>query len=185
MTISLIVKFVVKNKLMADFLRYLFEELPSGALKVTQQNNLGRQLVAYVSRSLVPMPSPSKGKNGIIFNLSLPNSRDLRVLDNHFLYYTEDSLLFLEKVLKAEFENDFRGYIRAGKQRDMKVSDIVEAYIISRHLSDPNAFDTLKKREYRLAIEDLKEKKNYLFRKAYYLEECISTDGLPPKKTQD
>lgn len=170
---------------MVEFLRYLFEELPSGAMKVTQQHNIGRQLVAYVSRSLVPMPPPSTGKSGVIIPLSLPDSRELRVLDNHFLYYTEDAINYLNKVLNAEFEDDFRQYLRRGKQCEMKTKDIIENYIVSRRLVDPNTFDTLKKREYRQAVAEQASKKKYLLRKAYYIDECVSTDGLPSEKTMD
>lgn len=163
----------VKNQLLYDYLKYLFEE-QDGALTVSSTIPLGRLLIAHCKTSVLPVYP--EGNHNI--KLRLPHHKATENFEYKFLYYTSSDNAALNLALSATFDLDFAGYYRRGEILGIKKKDIIEAFIVSRKLFSTDCFDALHKRVYRREQSSMQQLTEKLLRKAYYIDETINMKGL-------
>lgn len=172
------VKFNAKNKVLFNYLIYLFPPNPSGTLRVTIKNDFGRLVVALVSRSPDEVPLE---KNEFTVNLRLPKNTLTKNAELCYLYFTDQNQARLNLLLDALFNLDLNTYYQKGCKRNIPKRDIIEAFVVSRRLFVDDFAETLGKRIYREQLHDFRDLITSLYEKARYNNDRIEGPDQPPK----
>ena len=165
----------IYSELLRDWFVWAFPpDAPGGPCKVSASSVIGKLLIAYAKPVIQPEPKPE----GITLNVVLPEyGNTTSMLKNHYLSISKAQSERLNFALRAEFDLDFRCYYRRGLELGIPKKDIVEAFILSRHLADLS-FDTLHKRIYRRDINALNSLSKKLLNKLYSIDRAIDLTGL-------
>lgn len=166
----------IETELLRDWFVWAFPpKIKGGPCQVSSISSIGKLMVAYATTASTPQPKPEVG---YVIEVKLPSMGNItRSLENHYLFINKSQTQRLNLALRAEFDLDFRGYYRRGLEMDIPKKDIVQAYILSRHLSDLS-FDTLHKRIYRRDIKALGALAKKLTQSLYQIDRAIDLTGL-------
>lgn len=164
----------IKKEVIRLFLRYLFEELPDGSLKVTRDTEAGKLLTCFVRYSERPvMEEPTEGT----VMLRLPRCKGLDTAPNHFLHYTAEDMHRINDLLEVIYHLDMDRYYLKGIRKGYQQKDVIESYIVSRKLTSLfSDNETIKKRQYREEIRAFEEQVEQLFQKAWSRNQRIECE---------
>ncbi|MFR5936281.1 MAG: hypothetical protein ACLUGU_12170 [Alistipes shahii] len=98
-----------------------------------------------------------------------------------YVFFTEADTKRLNMILDALFNIDLDTYYLQGIQAGMPKRDIIEAFVVSRHLVSADYAETLGKRAYRTSLAAIRRKADLIHRKARYHFSQIQPPE-PPKK---
>lgn len=138
----MIVKLNIKNKILFNYLDYLFIRNPDGTHHVTMKNDFGRLLVALVRRSPTEVPVRN---DGFTARLKLPKNICSQNAEFYHLYFTEQDAARLNVLLDTIFNLDLNAYYLKGSKRNIQKREIIEAFIVSRKLFAEDFAETLGK----------------------------------------
>jgi len=109
----MIVKLNIKNKILFNYLDYLFIRNPDGTHHVTMKNDFGRLLVALVRRSPTEVPVRN---DGFTARLKLPKNICSQNAEFYHLYFTEQDAARLNVLLDTIFNLDLNAYYLKGSR---------------------------------------------------------------------
>lgn len=163
----------IRKNLYRDYLNYLFLQDANGQYHVTRNNDFGKLLCARVQYSELPVRKVVGDKTVM---LQLPKSRPLANAKNHFLFYSKEDQEKINDELEVMFNIDFDRFYLQGLKLQMMQKDIIQSFILTRKLINLiGDNETLKKRQYRDELDNLKNLTNSLLKKADYRNSLITT----------
>ena len=172
----MIVKLNIKNKILFNYLDYLFIRNPDGTHHVTMKNDFWRLLVALVRRSPTEVPVRN---DGFTARLKLPKNICSQNAEFYHLYFTEQDAARLNVLLDTIFNLDLNAYYLKGSKRNIQKREIIEAFIVSRKLFAEDFAETLGKRIYREQLKDFERLVSSLYNKARYNNDRIEGPEKP------
>ncbi len=171
------VQFSPQSPMMADYLRHLFPPDADGNLQVKSTNDVGRLIISFCRTSLLPVRSDDPAS----LTLTLPRNAITQGLVNKFLYIPAHDQARINLAAQAVFNIDFAHFMQRGEAAGFKKAELIEAFIASRGLVTSDNFETLHKKEFRLMQRQKKMLFRKLYRKSFYIEECLDFSVNPKK----
>ncbi|MEG2063512.1 MAG: hypothetical protein RRY23_00075 [Alistipes sp.] len=172
------IKFRPTNQLSHDYLRYLFNANQGEPIRITLANDFGRMAVGLYKVSDKP---DDHQEDDLTVTLVLPRHQTTFAAMARYVFFTNVDTKRLNMILDALFNIDLDTYYLQGIQAGMPKCDIIEAFVVSRHLVSTEYADTLNKRTYRTSLSAIRRKADILLRKARYHLSQIEPPH-PPKK---
>ena len=172
------VKINIKNKVLYNYLAYLFNRNPDGSFRVTMKNEFGRLVVALVRRSPDEVPLE---EGQFTANLLLPKNALTKNAELSYLYFTGQDAARLNVLLDTIFTLDLNSYYQKGCKKRIQKREIIEAFVVSRKLVDDDFAETLGKRVYREELKTCRELVSSLYDKARYNNDRIEGPEQPPR----
>lgn len=174
----MIVKLNVKNKVLFNYLAYLFHRAPDGAFQVTMKNDFGRLVVAFVRRSSVPIVIEESEYSVC---LRLPRNTLTQSAEYSHLYFTAQDAARLNVLLDTIFDLDLNAYYQKGCKKKIQKREIIEAFVVSRKLFIDDFAETIGKRIYREQLKEFRDLVTALYDKARYTNDRIEGPNQPTK----
>lgn len=174
----MIVKFNVKNKVLFNYLAYLFHRNPNGSFRVTMKNDFGRLVVALVRRT--PDELPIEGGE-FTASLLLPKNSLTKNAELSYLYFTAQDTARLNVLLDTIFNLDLNAYYQKGCRRKIQKREIIEAFVVSRRLFIDDFAETIGKRIYREQLKEFSYLVTALYDKARHTNDRIEGPEPPTK----
>lgn len=166
----MIVKLNIRNKVLHNYLAYLFHRNPKGVFRVTMRNEFGRLVVALVRRS----PDEMQIEEGeFTASLLLPKNALTKNAELSYLYFTAQDAARLNVLLDTIFNLDLNAYYQKGCKRRIPKREIIEAFVVNRKLVADDFAETLGKRVYREELKIFRELVASLYDKARYNNDRI------------
>lgn len=169
------IKFRADDQLSLDYLRYLFNAKSNHPIRISLSNDFGRMAVGLYKISDKPDTRPD---DQLTVTLVLPRHQTTNAAMTRYIFFTDVDTKRLNMILDALFNIDLDTFYLQGIQAGMPKRDIIEAFVVSRHLVSSDYADTLTKRTYRTSLAAIRRKSDILLRKARYHFSQIE----PPKK---
>lgn len=159
------IKFRANNQLSLDYLRHLFNAPVSESIRLSLANDFGRMAVGLYKASDTPVDYP---EDNLTVTLVLPRHQTTYPAMTRYVYFTEADTRRLNMILDALFNIDLDTYYLQGIQAGMPKRDVIEGFVVSRHLVSADYAETLGKRAYRSSLTAIRRKTDLISRKARY-----------------
>lgn len=172
------IRFRANDQLTIDYLRHLFNAPASGPIRLSLANDFGRMAVGLYKVSDTPIGRPD---DDLTVTLVLPRHQTTYAAMTRYVFFTEADTKRLNMILDALFNIDLDTYYLQGIQAGMPKRDIIEAFVVSRHLVSADYAETQGKRAYRTSLAAIRRKADLIHRKARYHFSQIQPPE-PPKK---
>ncbi len=172
------IKFRANNTLLLDYLRHLFGAEKAGPIRLSLTNDFGRMVVGLYKTSDKPV---DRVDDELTVTLVMPRHQTTCAAVTRYIYFTDADIKRLNLILDALFNIDLDTYYLQGIQAGMPKRDIIEAFVISRHLVSTDYAETLGKRAYRSSLTTIRRKVDLIQRKARYHLSQIAAPELAQK----
>lgn len=172
------VKFNAKNKVLFNYLAYLFQRAPDGSFRVTMKNDFGRLVIALVRRSPAEILLE---ENELTATLHLPRNTLTQSAEFSYLYFTAQDAARLNVLLDTIFNLDLNAYYQKGCKKRIQKREIIEAFVVSRKLVIDDFAETIGKRIYREQLKEYSDLVTSLYDKARYINDRIEGPEPPAK----
>ena len=172
------IKFRPDDQVSFDYLHYLFNASPGKPIRVTLTNDFGRMAVGLYKVSDRPGDLPD---DSLTVTLILPRHQTTYAAQTRHIFFTRVDTKRLNMILDALFNIDLDTYYLQGIQAGMPKRDIIEAFVVSRHLVSTDYADMLNKRTYRTSLAAIRRKADLIYEKARYHFSKIERPNNPKK----
>jgi len=143
----------ISNSLFRSYLPKLCQLSEGNIHRISRNNNFGKYVCCLVAYGKKKQEYNIK-ENTVTFRL--PKSDSLSTAQNRFLYFTKESQLKIEDMIKVCFDLDMDRYYLEGKRQGFKDKQIIEAFIVERGLTEELVDnERIKKRIYRQSLKEL------------------------------
>ncbi|WP_421977846.1 hypothetical protein [Roseivirga seohaensis] len=173
----MIITVEIKKQLLRSYLKYVTTYTEGNTHLITRTTDFGKFVCSLVRD--VPKPNRLPDTPETV-HFKLPRANSLEVSRNKFAVILKSDQKKIEDFLEATFNLDYNQYYIEGIKLGFKQKEIIEAFIVSRKLSEIYSDnETLKKRQYRDDQKRLEKLKVSLLNKANYRNKAIESQFEP------
>lgn len=163
----------IKKPIYRDYLKGIFE-LKNNLHVLSRDHDFGKVIISRIKYSKTPV-KVVVDHTTVVFDL--PAGRSLANAEKYYLYLSKEDEAKINEQLDAIFNIDFDRYCLAGIKLGMMHKDIVQTFILKRKIvSLIGDNETLKKREYRDQLKNMKIYAEQLYKKSYLRNKSIEKE---------